>query len=355
MPEACALPGRLAEFIAVSPQVKLTPPEPDLWGQRVDQLGLRLETSPLQPLIERLYQELAQAGIALRPPIYIANEWGCPDGQPLIGVPFYLVDPRLHAYEEDHADDLEDDVRILAGLRHEAGHALNYAYRLYTHPDWEKVFGRYDQRYHDDYHPEPFSRRCVRHLPGWYAQKHPDEDFAETFAVWLTPGSKWRERYGAPDMHAAAAKLAFVDRVVREIGHAPPLVDPASAKPDPNELAFTVGEFYTQRAIADAPPVQELGSALDDDLRATFQAEGLGTDAASLLLDRRQTIMRSVSCYTGSRLYVVKALIDAMAARLRQLGLRASHGKETDAVIGMTAMISTLTANFLKYGHFLPS
>ena len=25
------------------------------------------------------------------------------------------------------------------------------------------------------------------HLDPWYAQSHPDEDFAETFAVWLTP------------------------------------------------------------------------------------------------------------------------------------------------------------------------
>jgi hypothetical protein len=338
----------------VSPQVELTRLEQDLWEQRVDEMGLRLEASPIAPLIERMNQELADAGIALRPPCYVANEWGCPDGQPLIGIPFYLVDPRLHALEEEHADDLEDDERILAGLRHEAGHAINYAHKLYEHPEWNGVFGCYAQPYHDDYCPAPFSRRCVRHLPGWYSQKHPDEDFAETFAVWLTPGSGWRDRYAGPDDRIALAKLEWIDRVMREVGQRPPVVDPATAIPDPHELAFTVGEYYTLRAEADAPPVGEIGAALDDDLRATFDAGGPGTDAASLLLARRQVIMRSVSGYVGSRLYVVKALIDALAGRLRQLGLRASHGRETDALIGMTALIGTLVSNFLRFGRFLP-
>jgi hypothetical protein len=336
----------------VSSQVKLTPREPDLWGQRVDELGLRLEASPIAPLIERLEAELAGAGIALRPAYYVSNEWGCPDGQPLIGVPFYLVDPRLYVYEEEHADDLEDAERILAGLRHEAGHLINYAFKLYTHPEWERVFGKYDLAYHDDYHPEPFSRRCVRHLPGWYGQKHPDEDFAETFALWLTPGSGWRDKYaGSP----ALEKLELLDRLMKEVGQLPPIIDPATVIPDPEELDFTVGEFYTQRAIADAPPVHELGAAIDDDLKATFTAEGLGTDAASLLLDRRQMIMRSVSNYAGSRLYVVKALIDAVAARTRTLGLRAAHGREVEALIGVTALISTLVHNFLRFGHFIPA
>ena len=143
--------------------------------------------------------------------------------------------------------------------------------------------------------------------------------------------------------------------MMAEVGRQPPVIDPATTVPDPLELDFTVGEFYTMRAEADAPPVGELGSALDEDLRATFHAEGLGTDAAQLLLDRRQLIMRSVSGYAGSRLYVVKALIDAVATRLRQLNLRAAHGHEVEALIGMTAMISTLVTNFLKFGHFIPA
>jgi hypothetical protein len=338
--------------MTVSQQVNLTQTDPDLWEQRVDELGLRFEGSPLEPLIARLYQELAQAGIDLRPPCFVANEWGCPDGLPIIGIPFYLVDPRLHTYEDEHADDVEDAERIMMGLRHEAGHAISYAYRLYTHPDFEGVFGRYDQKYNDDYQPEPFARRCVRHLPGWYAQKHPDEDFAESFAVWLTPGSSWRQKYaGWP----ALAKLEAVDRMVSEVGHEPPVVDPATVRPDPNELAFTVGEFYRARARADAPPAAEIGATLDDDLKEHFTADGLGTDAASLLWDRRRMIMRAVSAYTGSRLYVAKVVIEFIANRLRSLGLRAAPGHEIDATVGVTALVSTLVHNFLRFGRFLPA
>jgi len=338
--------------MTVSTQVNLTQAEQDLWDQRVDEMGLRFEGSPLEPLIARLFSELAQAGIDLRPKFFVANEWGCPDGLPIIGIPFYLVDPRLYAYEDEHADDLEDEARIMQGLRHEAGHAVNYAYKLYNHPKFEGVFGRYDQPYHDDYQPLPFSRKTVRHLPGWYAQKHPDEDFAETFAIWVTPGSSWRQKYADSP---ALPKLELVDELMKELGHTSPIIDPASATSDPNELAFTVRQFYTNRAAADSPPVQEIGGGLDEDLRDIFTADGLGTDAAQLLDDRRQPIMRSVSAYTGSRLYVVKAVIDMLVTRLRSLGLRAAPGKEVDATIGITAMISTLVHNFLKFGTFLPA
>src|SRR5512143_3075339 len=107
-PKACAGSRGLASFMTVSQQVKLTQTEQDLWDQRVDELGLRFEGSPIEPLIARLYSELAQAGVDLRPPCFVSNEWGCPDGQPIIGIPFYLVEPRLHPYEDEHADDVED-------------------------------------------------------------------------------------------------------------------------------------------------------------------------------------------------------------------------------------------------------
>jgi hypothetical protein len=215
--------------------------EDDLWAARVDELGLRLEASPIAPLITRLYEELASLGVTFQPPCFISNEWGCIDGHPLIGVPFYLVEPRLHGYEEEFADDLEDDERILAGLRHEAGHAVNYAYRLYDEPEWLDLFGNFYADYRDDYSPQPYSRCHVRHLPGWYAQKHPDEDFAETFAVWMTPGSDWRARYqGWPEV---LAKLEYVDQAMRRLGRTSPVVVPDPTQIDPDVLAFTVAEF----------------------------------------------------------------------------------------------------------------
>jgi hypothetical protein len=328
------------------------PKSAELWGQRVDKLGLSLEDSPLAPLIRQLYAEMEDAGLSFRPPCYVANEWGCPDGVPLIGVPFYLVDPRLHSYEEEHADDLEDPARIMAGLRHEAGHALNYAYKLYDGEEWTRVFGDFYKEYADDYKPKPFSKKFVRHLPGWYAQKHPDEDFAETYAVWLTPGSRWRERY---KNWGAIKKLEYLDRLMGEIGRTSPVWDMSKvAPPDPDELGFTVGELYEMRAEEDTPPVEELGETMDDDLREMFRAEGPGSDAASLVWQHRQAMMRSVSGYEGSRMYVVKAINDYLVGRLRALGLRSVPGGEIDAIVSFTALVATLTQNYLETGHLLP-
>ena len=92
-------------------------------------------------------------------------------------------------------------------MRHEAGHVFNYAYRLYDQEEWVKQFGSITQPYSEEYRPEPFSRSYVRHLPGWYAQKHPDEDWSETFAVWMTPGLDWKKEYGG--WPVAAAKLGW--------------------------------------------------------------------------------------------------------------------------------------------------
>ncbi len=166
-----------------------TPSREQLLERRIGDLNLRLDGTPVARLTRRLYDELEQAGLCFRPPVYLSDEWGCPDRVPIIGVPFYLADPHLIRLEDELMEgvEAESDDEIMRFLRHEAGHALNYAYRLYDDPEWNSIYGPFLRPYTDDYKPNPFSRSFVRHLPGWYAQKHPDEDFAETFAVWLDP------------------------------------------------------------------------------------------------------------------------------------------------------------------------
>jgi hypothetical protein len=129
-------------------------------------------------------------------------------------------------------------------------------------------------------------------------------------------------------------------------------VDPATAWVDPDELNFTVGEFYRLRAQADAAPVREIEGLVDDDLREIFPGSGIGKDAAALLAEHRRTIMRQVSNYTGARMFVVKSILDAIHGRTRVLGLRVAHGKDMDAVIGIVAMVGALTMTFLRQGHF---
>src|SRR6267378_2573323 len=222
-----------------------TPPEArGLLKVQIKDLGLRLEGSMLEKYIAQLYRELAARGLSrFRPPCYLSDEWACPDREPIIGIPFYLADPKLQALERS-LNDLEDEREILMYLRHEAGHAFNYAYELYDGPEWIELFGPFDRPYVESYTPVPFSRRYVRHIAGWYAQKHPDEDFAETFAVWLTPGLDWRRVY---DGWSALAKLEYVDGVMKEIAHQIPEV------PEPSEddlpvaaMRYTLAEHYAE-------------------------------------------------------------------------------------------------------------
>src|SRR6185503_7485403 len=147
----------------------------------ISDLDLHVEGSELEPLVHQLYEELDRVHLQFKPPIYLTDEWGCPEGVPIIGVPFYLARPELSRIEAEIAEDLESEDESMMYLRHEAGHAFNYAYVLYEEEEWHNIFGPYSRPYIDNFKPNPFSREYVRHIAGWYAQKHPDEDFAETF------------------------------------------------------------------------------------------------------------------------------------------------------------------------------
>lgn len=196
-------------------------PEPvPLVNTRICDLGLKLEGSDVEPFVQQLHRELEEKKIRkFKPQCYLTDEWGCPSGEPIIGVPFYLARKDLAQIEAEH-NDLEDRREIMKYLRHEAGHAFNYAYRLHRTPEWKQLFGPYRRPYRENYRPVLFSKDYVRYLPGWYAQKHPDEDFAETFAVWMTPRSAWRKKYRG---WGAMAKLQYMDRIARELGNIDPL------------------------------------------------------------------------------------------------------------------------------------
>jgi hypothetical protein len=165
-----------------------------LLGMRFCDLDLRIGRTPLARRVRRLYRELDKRGIGFRPHVWLSEEWFSPDGVPGIAAPFYLAHPRLERLErrmmrQVEGGSAESAMRI---LRHEAGHAIDTAYRLRRRKRWREVFGRASQPYPDSYTARPGSRRYVQHLGDWYAQAHPCEDFAETFAVWLKPNSSWR-------------------------------------------------------------------------------------------------------------------------------------------------------------------
>lgn len=213
-----------------------------LLSRKISELPLRIEATHIEELIIQLYNELETAGIFFKPKIYLSDDWGCPDRVPVIGVPFYLVDPRLCSLKTQlTGSKVEDDMTIMMLLRHEAGHTFNYAFKLYEKREWRKLFGRFSLPYEECYKLDLFSTRFVHHLPGWYAQRHPDDDYAETFAVWLTPCSDWRKEYaGTP----ALGKLLYVDKMVAKYGKEPPVVTGGKLDMPLEEMGMTLAEWY---------------------------------------------------------------------------------------------------------------
>jgi len=225
--------------------------ESRLLSTPVRELGLRIEGTPLEEVLARYQEELEAKGIRRwRPSFYLSNEWGVPFGSVSIAIPFYLAKPELKEVHAEHTAHLEGEglVDFLRYLRHEMGHAVNYAYRLYEQEEWIRHFGSITQPYVEEYRPAPFSRRFVRHLPGWYAQKHPEEDWAETFAVWSTPGLDWRAAYA--DWPEARMKLEYCDRAMALCNAQDPLVEATERDEDVSELSRPLKEYYTD---SDAP------------------------------------------------------------------------------------------------------
>ncbi|MDQ2666595.1 MAG: putative zinc-binding metallopeptidase [Gemmatimonadota bacterium] len=316
----------------------------DLLERPISTLGLEIRGTRVEQLVVRLDDELAARGIAFRPAVYLSDEWGCPDGSPIIGVPFYLADARLERIEAEHAGSVESDDEAMRYLRHEAGHAMNYAFRLHEREDFESVFGDYSRPYREHYATDPLSRDHVRHILGWYAQKHPDEDFAETFAVWLTPDVDWRTEYaGWP----ALRKLEWLDDVMRRVADRLPVVPSLTDDDMPvDAMHWTVGEHYA------ADEMLSLGDArqFDRDLRRIFTTGSDASEAedAATYVERHESeLVTRIGYWAGVSPGVVRSLLRALRERAVAMKLRVA-GREATTLIELTAFG---TAVLLHWRH----
>jgi hypothetical protein len=313
-----------------------------LLGRRISDIGLGVEGTRVERLTAQLYDELASHGLRFRPPVYLSDQWGCPDGTPLIGVPFYLADDRLERIESEMSGGVEDDREAMKYMRHEAGHAINYAFEFYDRPEWRSIFGSFSKPYHDRYRADPFSRSHVRHILGWYAQKHPDEDFAETFAVWLTPGSDWRREYeGWP----ALTKLEYVDRLMSEVANeAPEIPDPVEDDLPVSAMRYTVADHY---AADESMPIDD-ARQFDNDLRRIFlgASDAPGGEPAQMFVQRHyREIVGRITYWTSEPPSVIRSLIDYVGRRARELDLRVG-GLEAATLIELTAFGTAVAMQF---------
>jgi hypothetical protein len=309
-------------------------------------LDLTIEGTELEARIATIKKEIEARGLTFRPRYWLSDEWFTPDGVPGVAIPFYLAHPRLAKLELAQMLEVEgaDEMGCLRILRHEVGHALDNAYALRRRPTRRRLFGNPATEYPEYYTPKPYSKSFVQHLDHWYAQSHPDEDFAETFAVWLDPESHWSAHYGG---WPARRKLEYMDRLMREIAKRRLSVKSKRVVDPLPRLKKTLGEHYRKKREhygLDHPDFY------DRDLRNLFSDSS--AYARKLPADRfvskiRREARATVASFTDSYQYTIDQLITRIIARCRDLNL---HLMDTEKATKNDFMVF-LTVQTMNYLH----
>jgi hypothetical protein len=331
-------------------------PAPDLAGLsdedllkiRICDLKVQITGSELEARIETFHRELGEKGIALKPLCYLGDEWFCPEGAATIAVPFYLAHPRLKKLEEKMMMEVEGGTEAwcMRLLRHEMGHVMNHSYLLAKDRQWQKVFGSPSLEYSESFRARPYSKRFVRHLDGWYAQSHPEEDFAETLAIWLTPGLDWKSQYRS---WKALEKLEYVDQLMSKLSGQKPLLLSRSRMSDAARLRSRLDAYYKKRRRLYA---EDFPDFFDGDLRKLFADSTAAPDAeraAAFLRRTRRPMLNAVAAWTGEPKFTVDRLLRALTERCSALDLRL---RSDSAGLEIAAYLATLASHYRLTGKF---
>ena len=325
-------------------------PDDKLLDLRFKDLNVTIEGTELEEHIAQLYAELERRGFIFRPHFWLSNEWFSPDGIPGIAIPFYLAHPRLRELEKAQMLEVEGGSRAscMRILRHETGHTIDTAYRLHRRKQWREIFGPYSIRYPESYKPKPFSKSYVVHLDMWYAQAHPAEDFAETFAVWLRPGSRWRQQYAG---WGAIKKLEYVDQLMRDIAPKRPVVTSRAHIEPLRDLNTTLREHYRTKRLHYLN--EDWPEFYDADLRKLFSDDPKyrrNPTAASFLRKIKPDMRKMVSRWTGEYQYIIEQVLDDITYRCQELRLRLMRSPKR-TYIDAVAMVTVQTMNYLHAGN----
>jgi hypothetical protein len=340
----------MAKLPVIAPDEWAAWADDKLLDLRVCQLGITIEDSALDERIRELDQELQARGLTgFRPHFWLSDEWFTPDGVAGVAIPFYLAHPRLEKLERAQMLEVEGGTPewCMQILRHEAGHAIDNAYKLRQRRRRQQVFGPSYKAYPEYYTPRPYSKSFVLHLDSWYAQSHPDEDFAETFAVWLNPQSDWRVRYAD---WPALKKLEYMDALMTELTGKAMLVQ-SRRRVDPiPAIKKTLRAHYDRKR-------RHYGllhpDFYDRDLRRLFsdRPEDAGNMKAARFIARvRKDVRRMVASWTGEYQYTIDQVIESMIRRANELSLRLK-GPEERAKSDFLVMLTVQTMNYLHSGR----
>jgi hypothetical protein len=310
---------------------------------RLCDLPLKIQGTRLELRIEKLYRELHAHSLNFRPHVWLGEEWFTPDGVTGFGIPFYLAHPRLIKLERSQMLEVEgaSEGECMRILRHEAGHAIDNAFRLHYRRSYKDTFGSYRVPYPEWYQPQPGSRDYVLNLDAWYGQSHPAEDFAETFAVWLRPGTSWRRQY---EGWGALRKLEYVDQLMNDLAGRPANYKSRMHVDSLRSLKTTLREHYQRKR---AYYTIHWPALFERNLYRIFSAEPRHKSlpsAAQFLRLHRQAITELVASGTGVHRYTINHIMRHMIVVCRELDLRLTMPEEEARQLS----IATLTMQVMQ-------
>jgi len=320
---------------------------------RFKDMSLSIVKTEIEDRVQQLYAELEAKGLLFRPHIFLGDEWFSPEGMNAISVPFYLSDSRLKSLEKKLMLEVEggDPAWFMKLLRHEAGHCFDHCYKFSTTKKWSKIFGSPSLDYEPEkYRPQPYSKSYVKHLDRWYAQAHPDEDFAETFAVWLNPNSNWKKDYS--QWPVALAKLNYIESLAGISTALKIRADSGRLPSAAANLTSTLEKYYQKRKRENA---DEYPDFYDSDLKKIFNGEEylLKRDfSAQLFMSRyKKEIIATVVWASGEKKFTIDALVKRLILRCKTLDLKLGK-TEIKTIMEVTSFLTSLVKNYLFTGKF---
>jgi hypothetical protein len=324
----------------------------DILKLRFKDLALDIKGTEIESYINQLHSELEAKGLLFRPKVFLGDEWFSPEGMNAISVPFYLAHNRLKHLEKNLMLELEGGTAewFMRLLRHEAGHCFDHCYRFSKRKKWREIFGSPTLEYSPEtYRPQPYSKSFVKHLDRWYAQAHPDEDFAETFAVWLNPAYDWKKDYAK--WPVALKKLNYMNDLAAESIKLKPLDEKGRVPSEISKLSTTLEKYYQRRKKEQA---DEYPDFYDTDLTRIFNGDKTlkkEFSAGRFMTKHRRSIVATVAWATNEKKFTIDSLVKRLRTRCEDLDLKLGKS-EIQTTMEVASFLTSLVKNYLFTGKF---
>jgi len=319
---------------------------------RMKDLKISLKDESLVTCILKVQKELGEKGLQLSPYYYLGDEWFSPEGEIAISIPFFLAHPRLRRLEKNFMMECEGDTdeEFLRLLRHEMGHVFEHAFKVSRRKKWQSIFGSNAKPYHpENYRARPYSKSFVHNIANDYAQAHPDEDFSETFAVWLNPDSNWKETYRG---WGAIKKLEYIDELAREFKGIPKDGKKQKMPYEIQNLTSTLERYYKKKKkLAEVESPTFFDRDLDFIFAVTDPTDEKLESALKFLKRNRQQVVESVSFWTREKKYVIDQLYSRLVARAKELGLTRTRS-DFDTLRDLMAWLASVVTHYRTSGKW---